>query len=65
VDDTTAEQLVYPNTDLVPYYAAYLAKYNQQMFDESARFLAIYDELLRRGNSAKYQRRIPNPYLTG
>ena len=65
IDDTTVEQLSYPATDLVPYYAAYLAKYNQQQFDESARFLQIYDELLRRGQASKYQRRIPNPYLTG
>lgn len=65
VDDTTPEQLSYPSTDLVAYYAAYLAKYNQQMFDESARFLAIYDELLKRGKANSYQRRIPNPYLTG
>lgn len=64
VDDTTAEQLTYPATDLVPYYAAYLAKYDQQMYDESARFLAIYDELKRRGEAAKYQRRLPNPYTT-
>lgn len=64
VDDSTAEQLTYPATDLVPYYAAYLAKYNQQMFDESARFLQIYDELLKRGEALKYQRRIPNPYRT-
>lgn len=62
VDDTTPEPLTYPETDLVAYYAAYLAKYEQQMFEESARFLQIYDELLRRGNAAKYQRRIPNPY---
>ena len=61
-DDTTPEQLQYPETDLVPYYAAYLAKYNEQMFDESANFLRIYDELLKRGQAAKYQRRIPNPY---
>lgn len=64
IDDSTPEQLVYPATDLVCYYAAYLAKYDQQMFDESARFLAVYDELRRRGEAAKYQRRIPNPYLT-
>lgn len=62
VDDSTAEQLKYPETDLVPYYAAYLAKYQQQMFEESANFLRIYDELLKRGQASKYQRRIPNPY---
>jgi hypothetical protein len=62
VDDTTVEQLQYPYTDLVQYYAAYLAKYKQQQFDDSARFLTIYDELMRRGTAARYQRRIPSPY---
>lgn len=61
-DDSTVESMSYPETDLIPYYAAYLAKYEQQMFEESANFLRIYDELLRRGQSSKYQRRIPNPY---
>lgn len=65
VDDTTAEQLTYPETDVIPYFAAYLAKYNQQMFEESARFLTIYDELLRRGQASKFQRRVPNPYAGG
>lgn len=62
IDDTTAEQLTYPYTDLVQYYAAYLAKYKQQEFNESANFLKIYDELWRRSTSMKYQRRIPNAY---
>ncbi len=62
VDDTTPEQLTYPYTDLVQYYAAYLAKYKQQEFNESANFLRIYDELWRRGTGMKYQRRIPNAY---
>lgn len=62
VDDNTVEQLQYPYTDLVQYYAAYLAKYKQQQFDESARFLSIYDELMKRGTAARYQRRIPNAY---
>lgn len=65
VDDSTAEQLSYPETDLVPYYAAYLAKFNQQQFQESENFARIYDDLLRRGNAAKFQRRVPNPYVGG
>lgn len=63
VDDTTPEQMSYPTTDLIPYYAAYLAKFNQGMMEESAKFLQIYDELMRRGKASSYQRRIPNPYL--
>ena len=62
VTDSTAEQLLYPYTDCVQYYAAYLAKYKQQMFDESARFLQMYDELMRRGSAARYQRRLPSSY---
>ena len=62
VDDTTAEQISYPYTDLVQYYTAYLAKYKQQEFNESANFLRIYDELWRRGSAMRYQRRIPNAY---
>ncbi len=62
VDDTTPEQLTYPFTDMVQYYSAYLAKYKQQEFNESANFLRIYDEMWRRGTAGKYQRRIPNAY---
>lgn len=60
--DATVEQLQYPFTDLVQYYAAYLAKYKQQQFDDAANFLRIYDELWRRGTAMRYQRRTPNPY---
>lgn len=62
VDDNTAETLKFPYTDCVQYYAAYIAKYQQQQFNESANFLRIYDELMRRGTSNKYQRRIPNAF---
>lgn len=60
--DADPEVMTYPETDLIPYYAAYLAKYQQQMFEESANFLRIYDDLLRRGQAAKFQRRVPNAY---
>lgn len=62
VDDNTPETLRFPYTDCVQYYAAYVAKYQQQQFNESANFLRIYDELMRRSTSNKYQRRVPNPY---
>lgn len=62
VDDNTAEQLQYPYTDCVQYFACYLAKYKQQQFEEAANFGRIYDDLMRRGASMKYQRRIPNAF---
>ena len=43
-------------------FGKHLAKYQQQMFQESENFLRIYDELMKRGQAAKFQRRIPNPY---
>lgn len=64
IDDTTPEALRYPFTDCVAYYAAYLAKYKQQEINEALAFLRIYDELMRRGISSSFQRRIPNPYGT-
>lgn len=62
VDDTTPEQLQYPYTDLVQYYAAGLAKQKQQQMDEAAAFMKVYDQLLKQYTAAKYQRRIPNPF---
>ena len=62
VDDTTVEQLTYPYTDLVQYYAAYLAKFKQQEMSEAANFMRIYETILRNGTSMRYQRRVPNPY---
>lgn len=62
IDDTTVEQLRYPYTDLVQYYAAYLAKFKQQEMQEATNFFRIYEEMLRQGQAGRYQRRIPNPY---
>lgn len=62
IDDTTVEQLQYPYTDRVQYFAAYVAKFKQQEFDEAQRFLQMYDEMMRRGNASRVQRRIPTSY---
>ena len=62
VDDTTPEQLIYPFTDLVQYYAAHLAKFKQQQFSEAESFLRMYENLLKQYTASKYQRRVPNPY---
>lgn len=61
-DNNTAEQLQYPYTDLVQYYAAGLAKQKQQQMDEAVAFMKMYDTLLRQYTAAKYQRRVPNPF---
>ena len=62
VDDTTVEQLIYPYTDLVQYYAAHLAKFKQQQFSEAEAFLRMYENMLKQYTASRYQRRVPNPY---
>lgn len=62
VDDDTAEQLAYPYTDLVQYWAAYISKFKQQEFNEAANFMRIYEDLFRQYTGNRYQRRIPSPY---
>ena len=62
VDDDTPEQLAYPYTDLVQYWAAYISKFKQQEFNEAANFMRIYEDLFRQYTGNRYQRRIPNAY---
>lgn len=62
IDDSTVEQLKYPFNDLVQYYAAYLAKFKQQQFDDADGYLRLYERMKKQYIDSKYQRRIPNPY---
>lgn len=45
----------------IPYYAAHIAKFNDQRFGEASTFLAQYNQLTRDAVNA-YTRRIPDPY---
>jgi hypothetical protein len=42
VDDSTVEQILYPYTEPVPYWAARMAKLNKQSFQEAAVFEQLY-----------------------
>ncbi len=44
VDDTTVEQILYPYTEPVPYWAARMAKLNKQSFQEAAVFEGLYKQ---------------------
>ena len=59
VNASTVEQIVYPYTGAVQYYAAYLAKEKEQMYTESDRFMKEYENKLRAALRASYTRRIP------
>lgn len=61
VDDTTVDELVYPFSKPVAFYAAYLAKYKEQSYGEATAFLQEY---ARKGIEAinGFTARIPNQY---
>lgn len=62
VDNTTVEQLIYPFTESVPYYAAYLAKKKEQSYGEAADFLREFYRTLREGATSAQMRRIIDIY---
>jgi hypothetical protein len=62
IDNTTVEQLIYPRTDPVPYYAAYLAKYKEQSYGEANIFLADFWRKVREGATSMQLRRIRDIY---
>lgn len=61
VDDSTVDELVWPFSKPVAFYAAYLAKYKEQGYGEASAFLQEY---ARKGIEAinSYTRRLPNQY---
>ena len=65
VDNTTAEQLIYPFTDAVQYYAAYLAKKKEQSYGEAQDFLREFFRTLKEGVTSSQMRRIPDIYQRG
>lgn len=62
VDNTTVEQLIYPYTESVPFYAAYLAKYKEQSYGEANVFLAQFFRTLKEGVTSAQMRRIRDIY---
>ena len=47
VNDSTPENLAYPWTDAVPYFAAYLAYANAQRQSDSQKMLSLYNAFMR------------------
>lgn len=62
IDDTTVEQIMYPYTMPVAYYACSLAKEKEQSQNESDRFRAQYKSKTLDALQATMTRRIPNAY---
>jgi hypothetical protein len=64
VNVNTPDTLPVPFTGAVKYYAAYLAKINQQSQGEAQYFKGLYDDQLRMDARAYMQRVIQNPYAS-
>ena len=62
VDNTTVDQLVYPYTDPVPYYAAHKAKFKTQSYGEAASYMQEYRVSAAWAISVGYTRVLPNVY---
>lgn len=61
VDDSTVDELVYPFTKPVAFYAAYQAKLKEQSYGESQAFLEQYARKAMEAINA-YTRRIPSAF---
>jgi hypothetical protein len=62
VDDTTTEQLIYPYTEAVQYYAAYLAKKKEQSYGEAQDFLREFYRCLKEAVASAQLRRLRSGY---
>jgi len=62
VDGTSVEVIPSPFTDVVPYFAARLAKIKEQSFGEAESFNALYEQEKSRAQGSTFTRRTPNPY---
>jgi hypothetical protein len=60
--DQDADEIVYPYSDAVSYYAAKEAKVKEQNYGESAVFEQKYKEKAAWAISQSYTRRLPDPY---
>jgi hypothetical protein len=62
VDNTTVDQLVYPYTTAVPYYAAFKAKFKTQSYGEAEAYNQQYRTKAAWCISTAYTRRMPDIY---
>jgi hypothetical protein len=59
IDNTTVEQIAYPFTAPVPYYAARLAKLKEQSYQEAQMFFQMYEQRALEAIQSTFTRRLP------
>lgn len=62
VDDTTVEEMTYPWTSCIAYYACYKSKEKEQSYGEAETFLKSYKEKAIESINQVYTRMMPNAY---
>ena len=62
INSNDVETIVYPYTSPVAFYAAYKAKYKEQSYQESDKYLAAYRMKVFEAQRATMTRRIPSQY---
>jgi hypothetical protein len=64
-DADPVETLPSPFTEAVPFYAAYLAKYQEQSYGEAEIFKQEYQKHVLQALNTTFTRRLPTPYISG
>ena len=59
------ETLPTPFTEAVPFYAAYIAKYQEQSYGEAEIFKQEYQKHVMQALNTTFTRRLPTPYISG
>jgi hypothetical protein len=62
VNLTDVETVIFPYIEPVPYYAAYLAKYKEQSYQEASIFMQEYNASVYRALRSAMTRRLPSAY---
>ena len=62
VNAVDVDTLVFPYTEPIAFYAAYLAKYKEQSVEEADRFLKTYTQKVMAAQRSSMTRRITNPF---
>ena len=62
VNYTDVSVIAFPYSDPVPFYAAHIAKLNEQSFDESEKFLQLYQQKMRYAIRSTMMRKLASAY---
>lgn len=63
VDDSSVDEIVYPFSDAVQFFAAHQCKYKEQNFGEAEIYLQKYTQRALWAIGSVFTRRMPNPYV--